>query len=236
MPRPIAIFCDFDETAAVQNVARLLLDRFAGGREKPHREAYLAGEISFKEYQERAFHETDATSHEMAAYVRENAALRPGFSECVAAARSVGAAFSIVSAGLDFYIHALLEREGHAGLTVTAVSVTEPPSAQGRFQYDYPWGLGGCGANSTMCKCRTVEAAKDSGATVVFVGDGLTSDACAAAKADVVFARSKLLEHCTATGIPCTAFENLHPLAEFIGSATRRNPQTLMRSGRPTHT
>ena len=197
--------------------APLLLERFAGRRDKQHREAFRAGRLSFREYQERAFLEIRASISDMEAHVRETASLRPGFNESVAAARQSGARFVIVSAGLEFYVRALLDREGHRTLPVIAVRATAAGAGEsGRIRYDYPDGQDGCDGDWAICKCRVVQAAKIGGGRVVFAGDGVRSDACAAARADVVFARARLLEHCQATGIPATPFEDLFPLTEFL--------------------
>ena len=153
----------------------------------------------------------------MEGHVRETASLRPGFNESVAAARQAGARFVIASAGLEFYIRALLDKGGHRALPVIAVRATPARTGKsGRIRYDYPDDQGGCDGDWAICKCRVVQAAKAKGGRVVFVGDGTRSDACAAAKADIVFARARLLEHCQATGIPATPFEDLFGLAEFL--------------------
>ena len=49
----------------------------------------------------------------------------------------------------------------------------------------------------------------------VLVGDG-RSDFCAAAHADVVFARASLLDHCRARGIRCVPFETFDVVGDFI--------------------
>ena len=50
----LSISCDFDETAATANVARLLLDRFSTVRVKEIERAHRRGETTFREYQEHA--------------------------------------------------------------------------------------------------------------------------------------------------------------------------------------
>ena len=47
-------------------------------------------------------------------------------------------------------------------------------------------------------------------------GDGATSDACAASRADHVFARDRLLRHCRENGVPAKRFEDLRTVSEFI--------------------
>ena len=56
----------------------------------------------------------------------------------------------------------------------------------------------------------------------VFVGDGPRGDACAAARADFVFARGRLLRYCRQNNIPATPFENLDPVVEFVKTHSQR--------------
>jgi 2,3-diketo-5-methylthio-1-phosphopentane phosphatase len=208
---------DFDETAAVQNVAHMLLAAFAEGRDKPHVEAMRAGRMSFRVYQEMAFNETRATLAEMADHVREHAVLRPGFVDAVHAARDAGADVGVASAGLDFYIRAALDEAGIGWLPVTSVRA----SREGReepLRYDYAAGREGCANKWATCKCAVIEAARTAGRRVIFAGDGTRSDSCAAAKADVVFARARLLEHCQAAGIKAHEFEDFTSLRHLVSN------------------
>jgi len=65
---------------------------------------------------------------------------------------------------------------------------------------------------------------------VIFIGDGLRSDSCAAEKADTVFARSRLLEHCRNNGIEAIEFEDFHSIAEYISEFNLRPDQNSTNS------
>ncbi len=226
----IAVLCDFDDTAADQNVAHLLLAQFAGGRDRQHNDAMRSNSISFREYQERAFDETTGSLEEMTQHVANSATLRPGFVESVAAAKRVRATFTVVSAGLEFYISAALKKAKMADLPIVAVRAARS-SPTGPLRYDYGTVSNACDMKWATCKCRSVEEAKAAGLFTVFVGDGTRSDACAAAKADVVFARDRLLEHCIANKIQCTPLgTTLYPLEDFLKSS----PASLSRATQPT--
>ncbi len=210
------VACDFDDTAAEMNVAQMLLERFAARTTRMHRELFSRGETDFREYQERAFDEVRATVGEMSEYVSRNASLRPGFAELVEAASGTGGSVKIVSAGLRFYIRALLDARGFEKLDIVAVDATASSTGRGPFRYDYPLRLRGCDPAGAVCKCKAIMDAKAAGMRTVFIGDGLRSDACAAARAEVVFARSRLLNYCRENGIPANPFESLHPAASFL--------------------
>lgn len=213
------VIFDFDDTAAVENVARLLLDRF-GDREFTRIQAeYSAGKLLFKDYQELAFQSLQTNVPAMRAYAAEAARLRPGFSDAIKAAEGAGARVAVVSAGLDFYIEPVLERHGFGKLPMTSVGTGRFEGSASLLQYNYPSARNGCPVDWAVCKCRTFEAALSAGEEVVFVGDGIRSDACAAARASTVFARSRLLDHCRAKDIRATPFEDLYPVVRHIEAA-----------------
>ncbi|MDP3063984.1 MAG: haloacid dehalogenase-like hydrolase, partial [Chloroflexota bacterium] len=108
---PIAVLCDYDDTTAVENVAELLLDCFGGDGWKDFRELFRRGQLSLREYQERAFAAVTATRTDMMALVQERVHLRPGFKELHHFCCTHRLPLAIVTNGLDFYVRALLERE-----------------------------------------------------------------------------------------------------------------------------
>ena len=119
--KPPAVLTDFDDTAAQQNVAELLLARFGGPGWQVERERFRAGECTLNEYQETTFRNIQADRSAMQSYVKQHASLRPHFNELSAYCQAHGIPLAIVSQGLDFYIEALLEKEGQLGVPVYAV-------------------------------------------------------------------------------------------------------------------
>ena len=227
----LSISCDFDETAATSNVAHLLLDRFSTARVKEVERAHRSGETTFREYQEHAFNAVDATMAEMAEYVKQNASLRSGFRELANACNSSGHDLKVVSAGLDFYIQALLDASDLGHIPIVAVAVRERDAPNGPFRYDYPRSRANCDPAWGVCKCAAIDEARAVGMQTVFVGDGPRGDACAAAEADFVFARKRLLKYCRENDIAAVPFELLHPVVDFV----REHCQQLRDPGkRPT--
>ncbi len=224
----LSINCDFDDTAATANVAHLLLERFGGAGAKESARAYRHREITFREYQEQAFNAVDATMAEMYEYVKQHALLRPGFRELADAASATEHDLTVVSAGLDFYIQALLDANSLGNIPIVAVAVREQSAPDGPFRYDYPVSRADCDAAWGVCKCQAIDDARTAGMQTVFVGDGPGGDACAAAEADFVFARGRLLTHCRQNNIAATPFELLHPVVDFVQEHT----QELLRPGR----
>ena len=227
----LSISVDFDDTAATANVARLLLDRFTNARVKEvevahrHRE-----ETTFRDYQELAFNAVGATIAEMAEYVKQNAALRPGFRELTDACSEYGHDLKIVSAGVDFYIQPLLDANGLGRVPIVSVAARERCAPEGPFRYDYPRSRDDCDPAWGVCKCAALDDAQAAGMQTVFVGDGPRGDACAAARADLVFARGRLLRYCRQNQIPATPFETFGPVVEFV----KAHSQRVRRRGKPS--
>ena len=219
----LSLSVDFDETAATANVARLLLDRFTNARVREVEAAHRhREETTFREYQELAFNAVDATIAEMADYVKQNATLRPGFRELTDACSAHGHDLKIVSAGWTFYIQALLDANGLSHVPIVAVSTRQncPPDVP--FRYDYPRSRADCDPAWGVCKCAALDDAQAAGMQTVFVGDGPRGDACAAARADFVFARGRLLRYCRKNGIPATPFETFGTVVDFVNAHSQR--------------
>ena len=220
------IVCDFDETAAAHNAARAVLDRYESPEIDALRARYDSGELSFREYQERVFQATGANVEELSVAAVEAVTLRRGFVDAVEAARQANARFIVASAGLHVYIRPLLTLNGLEDIPVVAVSVTADPATGRIIQYDYPEAESWCRSEWAVCKCRPMREALAAGEEVVFVGDGLRSDSCAAGIATTVFARSRLLEFCRQNGIPALPYEDFLPVAEYIRSRSDISQET----------
>ena len=220
--KPPAVICDFDDTTAVQNVAELLLEQFSeDGTWRDLRRQARERTISLKEYQERAFNGARATVEEMKAEVRARATLRPHFKELWTYCNARGIPLAIVTVGLDFYVDALLEREGLEEVPRYAVKTAFGPRG---ITYEYPHTWDGSGASTSEvcrqwgnCKCSTLTKYRRMGRSILYVGDG-RSDLCPASIADVVFARGPLTELCHEKQLAYVAFDDFLPVIEYLGS------------------
>ena len=202
---PVAVLCDFDDTTAVENVAELVMERFGGEEWLDFRRRFREGDLTLRQYQEMAFNSVRANRDEMMEAVRERATLRPGFKEMYDYCRRREVPLAVVTNGLDFYVEALIKREGLDGLPVYAV--------QTRFSnngpaFSYPHAREGC-SDYGNCKCKVLEEFRKDGFRVIYAGDS-RSDYCAAAHADLVFAHKGLTSFCRTYGI------NYLPLNDFF--------------------
>lgn len=201
-PRP-AVLTDFDDTAAVQNVAELLLKRFGDPTWEQVRLRFRAGHLTLKEYQEITFRTIQADRATMQGYVQQHATLRPYFRELWDHCAAAGIPMAIVSHGLDFYIEALLDRERLGDVPVYAVHTRfDAEGINYEYRYTYPGQ-----EHQGNSKGWVVDHYQQHGYHVLYVGDG-RSDLEAAAKADLVFAHSTLAGECRQRGIPFRPFQD----------------------------
>jgi 2,3-diketo-5-methylthio-1-phosphopentane phosphatase len=232
--RTLLVVCDFDDTAADCNAAQLMVAEFAGPDAPAINQEYRDGVLTFREYQEKVISTIAAPVEQLRTWAGDNVNLRSGFSEAVKATREQGGQFMIASAGIDFYIEPVLAANGLSDVPVLAVSgaSTTSDGSTTSFRYDYPSDREFC-RDWAVCKCEPIEKAHAAGQKVIFIGDGLRSDSCAAEKADTVFARSRLLEHCKNNGIEAIEFEDFHSIAKYI-SELWLSPDQYFSNSAPT--
>ena len=201
--RAPAFLTDFDDTAAVQNVAELLLHRFGAENWTEVRQQFREGDLTLKEYQEITFREIRGDRASMQHYVREHATLRPWFPELYQFCNTRGIPLAVVSQGLDFYISALLERYGFGDVPIYAVDTSFQDGVIS-YHYNHPYPGMESQGNS---KAFVVEQFQQDGYYVVYAGDGF-SDLEASRQADLVFAHRTLARYCDEEGSPYTPFED----------------------------
>ena len=217
--RPPAVLTDFDDTAAAQNVAELLLHRFGDPTWTDVRERFRQGELSLKEYQEITFRQMRADKATMQDYVRQHANFRENFAELADFCIERAAPMCIVSQGLDFYIRALLDDSGHSNMPVHAVRTIFDPSGRiVEYGYDFAYPDAPELGNS---KALMVRRFQEQGYHVFFAGDG-RSDFEAGEIADTVFAHRQMAEMCGDAGIPYTPFTDFGPVLDAVRDYMRR--------------
>ena len=97
-----AVLTDFDDTAAVQNVAEMLLTKFGDPTWHEERQRFRDKELTLNEYQENTFRKIQADRATMQYYVKQNASLRPYFKEMSHYCRESQVPLAVVSQGLAF--------------------------------------------------------------------------------------------------------------------------------------
>ena len=205
------VLCDFDGTISLHDLTDALLARFARPGWQSLEDDWRAGRIGSRQCMAGQIALLDCSREELEAFVAE-AEIDAGFKDFVAALREEGVPLRIVSDGLDHAIHSVLRRHGISGVPVAASRLVQ--TGERSWGLAFPQARDSCASAGATCKCAFAEAPKGQPVpAVLMIGDG-ASDFCAAARAELTFARGELLAHCADRGLPH------HAVADF-GQALR---------------
>lgn len=208
----IDIVCDFDGTIALDDVTDGLLDRFADERWRQIEAQWLSGEFGSRECMARQVALIEATREELDRYL-DGVKIDPSFASFVAECDRLGnIRLEVSSDGIDYAVRRILDNHGFSSLRVRANALIAVSAA--KYRLGFPHYVRNCRAQAGNCKCAATRMdfeRRPSNSTTILIGDG-ASDFCVASKVDFVFAKSRLLAHCKAVGIPHRAFDDFRDI------------------------
>jgi HAD superfamily phosphoserine phosphatase-like hydrolase len=190
------VLVDFDGTIATVDTTDALLERFAEPGWLDIEADWQAGRIGSRECLVRQIDLIKASAKQYDDFV-SSIEIDPGFLAFVEECRSRDLDIMVVSDGLD-----LPFRANHL-----------QPVGTDRWRLTFPHARGDCRPLSGNCKCQFAEAAR--GSVRVVVGDG-RSDFCVAERADLVLAKSSLVEHCRLNALPHYAITNFDEATDIL--------------------
>jgi 2,3-diketo-5-methylthio-1-phosphopentane phosphatase len=203
------IFSDFDGTIAQNDVGDLLFQTFGNWAECERAiQAWLRGEISYRECLEREA----STARVIRAQLETFCDAQPlvtGFIEFASFCRQNRWPLIVLSDGLDFYIHRILQRH-QLDLPVFSNHLEFAPPD--RLVVSFPHFEHSCGRCGN-CKSYHVRRLATFGEKIIYVGDG-HSDRCGAREAHVIFAKGNLAKWCEENRKPFWEFENFNQVLD----------------------
>lgn len=218
----LVIYCDFDGTITNQDNIISIMKKFAPPAYLPIKENILGQKQSIREGVAQMFSLLPvAIKDQIISYLLDQAEIREGFADFVSYARKHDIPLYIVSGGIDFFVHPLLEKFG----PFSGVYCNEADFSGERIQINFPHVCDdlctskGCGC----CKPSIIRKLQEKDSLSVVIGDSIT-DLEAAKLADVVIARDFLIEKCKELNIPYEPFENFRDVMTII--ETRLGVQT----------
>lgn len=207
------VFCDFDGTISVGDTTDLVLTRFAHPEWEFIEQQWLHGLIGSAECMRKQIALLHVTPHDLDELL-DTVEIDSGFPAFLSACKAWNVPVTVVSDGVGYFIGRILARHDIAGLPIIANVLTQHQSEDGvTYSISQPFAERNCGTGSGVCKCAVVEAV---GGTI-YIGDG-RSDFCVSDKADIVFAKDKLADHCRRQGIPFIPFNTFTDLLPRITS------------------
>ncbi len=207
MFQDLEIYCDFDGTITIGDVTDFLLEKLALPFWQDIEALWEKGEIGSRQcmaLQIPLIQGGWKAIVEQLSYVQ----LDPSFTDFIYWCQQENLPVHIVSDGIDKVIHYLLLREGIKVNSIWANHLHE--SSDGSLSLTFPRLQVASTCPAGICKCQLVKPG-DSSKRSVIIGDG-RSDFCWSAKADVLFAKSKLLNYCQQNKIACIPFENFNSI------------------------
>ncbi len=216
---PLAVFCDYDGTFAVQDVGSTIAKTWASDGRAALWERLTRGELSAWQYNMELLDGLDLPEERLDAFLKTIEPM-PGAHALVAWCEERGVPFRVLSDGFDRNLDRLQELHG----------VRFAYDANHLWYEDGRWRLAP-GAPDASCRCGTGVCKRGRielfrrhhpKATVVHVGNGRVSDLCASEAADVVFAKDTLAEELGTRGIAFEPFDDLHDVIEGLECLSAR--------------
>lgn len=219
MTNQLQIFIDFDGTISLTDTTDLLLERFAASDWEAVEAEWLAGRIGSRECMARQIallRVSPAALNDFIASIGIDQAFAPFVDLC----QKAGAEVAVLSDGLDHVVGEVLRG---AGLSLPIFANRLEFKGDDRWALSFPYSKAGCASGAGTCKCAMIDwrGIPPRAMETVLIGDG-RSDFCGAGRADHVFAKAKLVQHCRETNIPHTAFSNFSDLIPVMADWLER--------------
>ncbi len=200
----ICILSDFDGTITKKDGLYSFIENYANGDWQSIEQLWADNKINSKECLIEEFKLIDNLSEELISDFVKTVDIDEYFCDFYKRIKENNIDFYIVSDGIDYFIAKILERHSIKNINVI--------SNHGEFSGDnfvitFPNDYEGCINNAGTCKCKVLSDLRKKYEKIIYIGDGI-SDYCVASKADILYAKSRLIQYCIKNNIEYRAFEN----------------------------
>ncbi|MFD2443300.1 2-hydroxy-3-keto-5-methylthiopentenyl-1-phosphate phosphatase [Bacillus sp. CGMCC 1.16607] len=217
MIKPV-IYCDFDGTITEKDNIIAIMNEFAPPEWEPIKNDILSQKISIEEGVGKMFALLPSTlKDEIVQFSLKHAVIREGFNELLQLTKGENIPFYVVSGGIDFFVHPILEQVGFIGNIYCNSADFSKQNIQIRWPNPCDQNCqNGCGC----CKPSIIRKLKSENEFTIVIGDSIT-DLEAAKQADFVFARDFLAEKCEQLKIKHKKFNTFYDCFDSIKELTR---------------
>ncbi len=211
--KPI-IFCDFDGTITESDNILAIMQHFDPPGWKSVLEQIISGEASIRDGVGRMFALLPSSQQQdILEFVLNGLKIRGGFEALLETAQKSGIEFFVTSGGIDFFINPILAKF-HIAADHIFCNGSDFTAERIRITWPHPCDAH-CSSDCGMCKTRIIRSYDPSRYYRIVIGDSLT-DFEAAKLADLVFARSHLIEQCKRTGRPYIPFADFYDIVKVL--------------------
>ncbi len=224
-----AFFCDFDGTITKEDVIDRILEEFADPMWKEIEQSWVTGEMGSRDCLAMQTRLINGKKHDLLGFV-EGISIDETFIDFARYCRSNAIEIVILSDGIDLFIESILNRYGLKDIKVFSNGLAR---TNGHFEMTFPYFSKDCSSKSGICKCKIMADLSLPQTVNILVGDG-RSDFCIAARADMTFAKSGLLDFCRREKIPHIGHRAFGDIVEWLRNRRERSgpatpPKTLIR-------
>lgn len=206
------ILSDFDGTITIEDGLYSFFVQYASSEWKEIEYLWTNRKISSKECLYREFNCVPNLSEKLICDYTKTVKIDSYFNEFCKTLKEKDIDFYIVSDGADYFIKKILSHNGIENINVISNHLE---FENDKFVLSFPNDFSLCTTDAGTCKCRVISQMKEKYGKVIYIGDGI-SDFCAAHKADILFAKKKLLKYCKEQYIEFTEFQNFKDVENVI--------------------
>lgn len=211
--KPIVIFCDFDGTITERDMIISLMDKFAPAGWETVKDLILSQQVSVQEGVAQLFSLISSSKkEELIGYALDFVKIRGGFGEFVKFCRDNHITLLVTSGGIDFFVRPILSRFGE----IERIYCNESDFSGDTIQILWPHTCDGqCDGGCGLCKPTILRKYPAEEYRRIVIGDSIT-DLKAARIADLVFARSLLLQKCEEEKLSHLEFADFYDVRKDI--------------------
>ena len=206
------ILSDFDGTITEKDGLYGFFENFANEDWQKVEKLWENNKISSKECLKREFECIPNLNKELADNYIKTLKVDKYFKDFFSFVLSNKIDFYIVSDGVDYFINKILKNNGIENIKIIS---NHFELKNNTFELTFPNSDSNCIKNSGTCKCEIIKQMKKRYNKIIYIGDG-TSDYCPANKADLLFAKGKLINYCKKNNIPCIEFKNFNDILKIF--------------------
>jgi 2-hydroxy-3-keto-5-methylthiopentenyl-1-phosphate phosphatase len=212
-------FCDFDGTVTKEDVIDRILEEFADPAWRDIEQAWVKGIIGSRDCLAMQTGLIKAKKKDLLEFV-EGIGIDETFVDFTRYCKSRAIEIVILSDGIDLFIKSILNRYGLKDIKVFSNGLVQ---TNGHFEMTFPYFRKDCSSRSGICKCKIMEDLSRPEGINILVGDG-HSDFCIAAKADLTFAKSALLDFCRSEKIPHIDHKEFGDITRWLRNQEQHGP------------
>ena len=210
-----SIFLDFDGTITKSDTVNSFFKTFATPGWINIEKDWIDGKINSKTCMQMQLGLIKNLTEEKFFNFLDSIEIQDGFIEFCEIAKENDKKITIISDGFDFFIDYILKKEKlYINFYSNHLQISKENGFL-KFNLSFPNMNNSCAQGLGTCKCSVVQKSITKNEFFIYAGDGL-SDRCIASKANLLFAKNSLKNHCIEKCIEFSAFNDFNDILNHL--------------------